>query len=102
MTNKKGVAVHLKEVFFSRKEKFQDAESELYGKKKSVRYMCMDLLWSILVSTSLELEPHSIIRLYKLLLSERIYLPGDETADWGILLSFLVKAYAKLAYCQKN
>lgn len=80
---KKGAAIHLKELFLSHKEKFQQAEVELYGKKKSIRYYCVDLLWgqklyqqlrfvlvemdgiqSILASTSLELEPLSIIRLY--------------------------------------
>ena len=80
---KKGAAVYLKEAFLSRKEEFQDAEIELYGKKESIRYLCLDLLWgqklyqelrfilvemngiqSILVSTSLELKPLSIICLY--------------------------------------
>ena len=80
---KKGAAVHLKELFLSHREKFQEAGIELYGKKESIRYHCVDLLWgqklyqeprfvlvemdgiqSILASTSLELEPLSIIRLY--------------------------------------
>ena len=80
---KKGAAVRLKELFASHKGRFQDAEVELYGKKESVRYYCIDLLWgqklyqelrfvlvemhgvqSILASTSLALEPLSIIRLY--------------------------------------
>ena len=42
---KKGAAVRLKELFASHKEQFQDAEIELYGKKESVRYYCIDLLW---------------------------------------------------------
>ena len=56
---------------------------ELYGKKEAIRYYCIDLLWGqklyqelrfvlvemdgvqgILASTSLALEPLSIIRLY--------------------------------------
>ena len=80
---KKGAAVHLKELFLSHREKFQEAEIELYGKKESIHYHCVDLLWgqklyqelrfvlvemdgiqSILASTCLELEPLSIIRLY--------------------------------------
>ena len=80
---KKGAAVHLKELFLSHREKFQGAEVELYGKKESIRYYCVDLLWgqklyqelrfvlvemngaqSILASTSLALDPLSIIRLY--------------------------------------
>ena len=80
---KKGPAVHLKELFLSHKENFRETEIELYGRKESIRYYCTDLLWgqklyqelrfvlvemngvqSILASTSLELEPLSIIRLY--------------------------------------
>ena len=75
--------MRLKELFTSHKGQFQDAEIELYGKKESIRYYCIDLLWgqklyqelrfvlvemdgmqSILASTSLSLEPLSIIRLY--------------------------------------
>ncbi len=80
---KKGTAVHLKELFVSRKEQFQQAEVELYGRKESLRYYCINLLWgqklyrelrfvlvemngiqSILASTCLALDPLSIIRLY--------------------------------------
>lgn len=80
---KKGAAVHLKELFTARREQFQETEVELYGKKESIRYYCIDLLWgqklyqelrfvlvemkgtqSILASTSLALDPLSIIRLY--------------------------------------
>ena len=80
---KKGAVVHLKELFTSHKGQFQEAEIELYGKKEAIRYYCTDLLWgqklyqelrfvlvemngvqSILASTSLTLEPLSIIRLY--------------------------------------
>ena len=80
---KKGTAVHLKDLFLTQKENFREVEIELYGKKESVRYYCIDLLWgqklyqelrfvlvemngtqSILASTSLALEPQSIIRLY--------------------------------------
>jgi len=35
---KKGVAVHLKELFNSHKEQFQEAEVELYGKKETIRF----------------------------------------------------------------
>ena len=80
---KKGAAVHLMELFISRKEQFQETEMELYGKRESIRYYCIDLLWgqklyqelrfvlvemngiqSILASTSLALDPLSVIRLY--------------------------------------
>ncbi len=80
---KKGASVRLKELFISRAEEFKEAEMELYGKKETIRYYCIDLLWgpklyrelrfvlvemggvqSILVSTSLNLSPLAIIRLY--------------------------------------
>lgn len=81
--SKKGAAVHLKELFVTHKEQFLESEIELYGKKESIRYYSIDLLWgqklyqelrfvlvemggvqSILASTSLKLEPLAIIRLY--------------------------------------
>lgn len=80
---KKGAAVHLKELFVSHAEQFRETGIELYGKKETIRYYCIDLLWgqklyqelrfvlvemngsqSILASTSLVLDPLSIIRLY--------------------------------------
>ena len=60
-------------------DEFKTAKIELYGKEETIRYYCVDLLWgqklrfvlveikgfqSILVSTSLTLEPLTIIRLY--------------------------------------
>lgn len=79
----KGKTVHLMELFDTCSNEFLQTEAVLYGKKTSVRYYSRDLLWgqklyqklrfvlveyqgtkSILVSTSLELEPLSIIRLY--------------------------------------
>lgn len=80
---KKGRAVHLKELFVSRRNQFQQASVELYGKREQICYYCVDLLWgqklyqelrfvlvemngtqSILASTSLELDPLAVIRLY--------------------------------------
>ena len=81
--SKKGEAVRLKELFISRKHQFRQVRMELYGKQEQIRYYCVDLLWgqklyqelrfvlvemngvqSILASTSLELEPSAVIRLY--------------------------------------
>ena len=81
--SKKGAAVHLKELFTSHKEQFQETQMELYGKRETIRYYCIDLLWgqklyqelrsvlvemngmqSILAGTSLTLDPLSVIRLY--------------------------------------
>ena len=42
---KKGDAVHLKGLFASHKEQFMETETELYGKKKTIRYYSIDLLW---------------------------------------------------------
>ena len=80
---KKGAAVHLKELFTSHKSQFLETQMELYGKKETIRYYSTNLLWgqklyqelrfvlvemdgirSILASTSLELDPLSVIRLY--------------------------------------
>lgn len=70
-------------MFISHKGQFQKTKIELYGKTETIRYYCIDLLWgqklyqelrfvlveiggvqSILASTSLELDPLAIIRLY--------------------------------------
>ncbi len=80
---KKGEKVRLKDIFSTDSSHFTKAELELYGKRKQVEYLCVDLLWgqklyqilrfvlvkyegtqSILVSTCLDLEPEAIIRLY--------------------------------------
>ena len=41
---KKGAAVHLKELFVSHAEQFRETGIELYGKKETIRYYCIDLL----------------------------------------------------------
>lgn len=80
---KKGKTVHLMELFDTCSSEFLQTEAVLYGKKTPIRYYSRDLLWgqklyqklrfilveyqgtkSILVSTSLKLEPLSVIRLY--------------------------------------
>ena len=80
---KKGKTVHLMELFDTCSSEFLQTEEVLYGKKTPIRYYSRDLLWgqklyqklrfvlveyqgtrSILVSTSLKLEPLSVIRLY--------------------------------------
>lgn len=80
---KKGTMIKLKELFTARANEFQSAAVTLYGKKETVRFLCLDLLWgqglyqelrfvlvvhngqcSILVSTDLTLEATDIIRLY--------------------------------------
>lgn len=80
---KKGKTVHLMELFDTCSSEFLQTEAVLYGKKTPIRYYSRDLLWgqklyqklrfvlveyqgtkSILVSTSLKLEPLSVILLY--------------------------------------
>ncbi len=80
---KKRAAVHLKERFVSHAGEFHEVVVELYGKKETIRYYSIDLLWgqklyqelrfvlvemngvqNILAGTGLELEPLAIIRLY--------------------------------------
>jgi len=80
---KKGDSIKLKELFTSSKEEFKEATISIYGKEEKVQYLCHNLLWgqklyqelrfvlvkykginSILVSTKLDLNPETIIRLY--------------------------------------
>jgi hypothetical protein len=117
---KKGAAVHLKELFLSHREKFQEAEIELYGKKESIRYHCVDLLWgqklyqelrfvlvemdgiqSILASTSLELEPLSIIRLYSYRFRIECTFRELKQQTGAFCYHFWSKHMPKLSYYQK-
>lgn len=81
---KKGAEVKLRELFSTRADDFQTAEVTLYGKKETVKFLCLDLLWgqglyqelrfvlvvrdkyppAILVSTDLTLAAATIIELY--------------------------------------
>ena len=79
----KGAAVKLMDLFDANRERFVKVEMTLYGKRESVRYYAINLLWgkglyqelqfvlveyagtrSILVSTDLGMEAGDIIRLY--------------------------------------
>lgn len=80
---KKGNAIKLNTLFHGRASEFVKADVFLYGKKESVEYLCLDLLWgiklyqklrfvlvksprgnAILASTDLALEPTLIIEAY--------------------------------------
>ena len=79
----KGKKINLKDIFNEKKDEFIETTMMLHGKEEKIKYLCVDLLWgktlyqklrfvfvtyngikSILVSTSLELSPATIISLY--------------------------------------
>ena len=80
---KKGTSIKLNTYFQEKKEFFKTTTVKIYGNKQEVSYYCINLLWgqklyqelrfvlvefngisSILVSTDLNLNPETIIRLY--------------------------------------
>ena len=118
---KKGAVIHLKELFISHKEQFQEAEIELYGKRESIRYYCIDLLWgqklyqelrlvlvemngiqSILASTSLTLDPLSVIRLYSYRFRIECTFRELKQQIGAFCYHFWSKYMPKLSYYQKK
>ena len=118
---KKGVAVHLMELFVSHREQFHEAQIELYGKKESIRYYCIDLLWgqklyqelrfvlvemngtrSILASTGLELDPLSVIRLYSYRFRIECTFRELKQQVGAFCYHFWSKHMPKLSYYQKK
>ena len=117
---KKGEAVHLKELFETREERFVETRMELYGKQEIIRYYSVDLLWgqrlyqelrfvlveingvqSILAGTCLGLEPLSIIRLYSYRFRiERAFRELKQQTG-AFRYHFWSKHMPKLSYYQK-
>ncbi len=117
---KKGAAIHLKELFASHKERFLETRMELYGKQETIRYYSINLLWgqklyqelrfvlvemngiqSILASTSLELEPLSIIRLYSYRFRIECMFRELKQQIGAFCYHFWSKHMPKLSYYQK-
>ena len=114
------VAIHLKELFKSHKERFLETQMELYGKQETICYYSIDLLWgqklyqelrfvlvemngvqSILASTSLELEPLSIIRLYSYRMRIECTFRELKQQIGAFCYHFWSKYMPKLSYYQK-
>lgn len=117
----KGRTVHLKDLFSSRSDEFQETELLLYGKMQKVRYLAVDCLWgmglyremrfvlvetntlrSILVSSDTTVKAQTIITCYSLRWKcEESYLRSKHVLG-AFSYHFWTKAMPKLNHYRKR
>lgn len=118
----KGNAVHLWSLFSSEEAMFKEAELELYGDRKRIKYHCVNLLWgktvyqamnfvlvvwddgakSILACTQKDLAPETVITLYSYRVKiESLFRTFKQTSD-GFGYHFWSKAMPRLNHYAKS
>jgi hypothetical protein len=117
----KGECVKVATLFETMKSAFVPARIEMYGKLQDVCFYCIDLLWgkklyqplrfvlvkmgatnSILVSTRLDLDPETIIRLYSYRFRIETMFRELKQQIGGFAYRFWTKSLAKLNHFRKK
>lgn len=117
----KGECVKVATLFETMKDFFVPAKIEMYGKLEDVCFYCIDLLWgktlyqplrfvlvkmgpshSILVSTKLDLDPKTIIRLYSYRFRIETMFRELKQQIGGFAYRFWTKSLAKLSHFRKK
>ena len=117
----KGECVKVAALFETMKDFFVPAKIEMYGKLEDVCFYCIDLLWgktlyqplrfvlvkmgpahSILVSTKLDLDPETIIRLYSYRFRIETMFRELKQQIGGFAYRFWTKSLAKLSHFRKK
>jgi hypothetical protein len=119
---KRGLTVKVAELFDTHAQLFKQSEMVLYGKKETVRYFCVDLLWgdgvyqsirfvltdavggtrSIFASTDLMLAPERIIALYSRRFKIECAFREFKQVVAGFAYHFWSKAMPKLRKFKSN
>lgn len=117
----KGECVKVATLFETMKSAFVPARIEMYGKLQDICFYCIDLLWekklyqplrfvlvkmgatnSILVSTRLDLDPETIIRLYSYRFRIETMFRELKQQIGGFAYRFWTKSLAKLNHFRKK